>query len=144
MDPISFMWTSSSPNTICWTNYHFFLSLIIYLFLFLVALVIHCWVQAFSSCGGYSSLWCMGFSLQWLLLLWSTGSRHMGSVVVRYGLSCSVACEIFPDQESNPHPLQQADPYPLYHQGSPLNKLSFPPLCSLGMGRSSSLFQLTS
>ena len=28
--------------------------------------------------GGYSSLWCAGFSLQWLLLLWSTGSRCMG------------------------------------------------------------------
>ena len=27
---------------------------------------------------GYSSLWCVGFSLRWLLLLWSTGSRHMG------------------------------------------------------------------
>ena len=26
----------------------------------------------------YSSLRCMGFSLWWLLLLWSTGSRHMG------------------------------------------------------------------
>ena len=23
-------------------------------------------------------LWCSGFSLQWLLLLWSSGSRHMG------------------------------------------------------------------
>ena len=28
--------------------------------------------------GGYSLLWCVGFSLQWLLLLQSTGSRHMG------------------------------------------------------------------
>ena len=28
--------------------------------------------------GGYSSLWCAGFSLQWLLLLWSMGSRHAG------------------------------------------------------------------
>ena len=28
--------------------------------------------------GGYSSLRCMGFSLQWLLLLRSTGSRHVG------------------------------------------------------------------
>ena len=28
--------------------------------------------------GGYSSLWCTGFSLQWLLLLQSTGSRCMG------------------------------------------------------------------
>ena len=28
--------------------------------------------------GGYSSLWCAGFSLSWLLLLQSTGSRHEG------------------------------------------------------------------
>ena len=28
--------------------------------------------------GVYSSLQCMGFSLQWLLLLRSTGSRHTG------------------------------------------------------------------
>ena len=28
--------------------------------------------------GGYSSLWCAGFSLPWLLLLWSTGSRRAG------------------------------------------------------------------
>ena len=26
----------------------------------------------------YSSLWCTGFPLRWLLLLWSTGSRHVG------------------------------------------------------------------
>ena len=30
------------------------------------------------SSGGYSSLWFVGFSLQWLLLLQSTGSRHAG------------------------------------------------------------------
>ena len=28
--------------------------------------------------GGYSSLRCVGFSLQWLLLLWSTSSRCAG------------------------------------------------------------------
>ena len=28
--------------------------------------------------GGYSSLWCTGFCLQWLLLLQSTGSRCTG------------------------------------------------------------------
>ena len=28
--------------------------------------------------GGYSSLQCVGFSLRWLLLLWSTGSRRTG------------------------------------------------------------------
>ena len=27
---------------------------------------------------GYSSLQCAGFSLQWFLLLWSTGSRRTG------------------------------------------------------------------
>ena len=87
--------------------------------------------------GGHSSLWCGGFSLRWLLLLWSTGSRHSGfssrstrasvvvalgsvvvalgfqsavSVVVVHGLSCSAACGIFPDQGLNPCPLHcQAD-----------------------------------
>ena len=38
-----------------------------------------------AASGGYSSLWCAGFSLQWLLL-WSTGSRRTGSVVVARGL----------------------------------------------------------
>ena len=28
--------------------------------------------------GGYSSLWYAGFSLRWLLLLQSMGSRHVG------------------------------------------------------------------
>ena len=37
-------------------------------------------------------------------------SQLVGSVVVVHGLSCSKSCGVFPDQESNPHPLyQQAD-----------------------------------
>ena len=69
--------------------------------------------------GGCSSLRCAGFSLRWLLLLRSTGSRCTGfsscgsraSVVVEHGLiSCSAACGIFLDQGSNPRPLHwQAD-----------------------------------
>ena len=47
-----------------------------------------------------------GFSLRWLLSLWSTASRHPGSGVVAHGLSCSVAYGIFLDQESNLCPLQ--------------------------------------
>ena len=44
----------------------------------------------------------------------------MGSTVVVHGLSYSVACEIFPDQGSNPCLLHwQADSLPLSHQGSP-------------------------
>ena len=71
-----------------------------------------CWVFAaawglslVAASGGYSLLQHAGFSLQWLLLLWS-----MGSVVVAHGLSRSVACGIFPDQGSNQCPLHwQAD-----------------------------------
>ena len=37
--------------------------------------------------GGYSSLQCAGFSLQWLFLLWSTGSRSAGFSSVARGLS---------------------------------------------------------
>ena len=32
-----------------------------------------------AASRGYTSLWCTVFSLQWLLLLWSTGSRDTGS-----------------------------------------------------------------
>ena len=31
-----------------------------------------------AASGGYSLLQCADFSLQWLLLLWSTGSRRTG------------------------------------------------------------------
>ena len=49
-------------------------------FLFFTALGPHCFVWAFSGCSKWvsSSQQCTGFSLWWLLLLWSTGSRHMG------------------------------------------------------------------
>ena len=89
-----------------------------------------------AASGVYSSLQCAGFSLQWFLLLQSPGSRHAGlsscgpraqqlwpagSAAVAHGPSCSVACGIFPDQASNPCPLNwQADSQPLRHQGSPM------------------------
>ena len=41
---------------------------------------------------------CVGFSLWWLLSLYSTGFRYMGSVVAVRGFSCSSACGIFPNQ----------------------------------------------
>ena len=52
-----------------------------FIYLFLAALGL-CWalgLSLFAVSGGYSSLWFMGFSLRWLLLLWSTGSRSAGS-----------------------------------------------------------------
>ena len=85
----------------------------------LVKLSLHCCVLAFSNCGdwGLPLLPCMDFSLWWLLLLQSTGSRHETSVVATHRLnSCSsqalecrlsscgagalvapLACGIFPD-----------------------------------------------
>ena len=73
-----------------------------------------------AASGGHSSSRCAGLSLSRPLLLWSTGSRRTGSVVVAHRLSCSAACGIFLDQGSNPCPLHwQADSQPLRHQGSP-------------------------
>ena len=40
-----------------------------------------------AASGGYSSLWCVGFSLQWLLLLRNTALGVRASVVVAHGLS---------------------------------------------------------
>ena len=65
------------------SNHFTYLFIFINLFirLFLAVLGLSCCTQAFSSCGergGYSSLRCAGFSLRWLLLLRSTGSRHVG------------------------------------------------------------------
>ena len=71
--------------------------------------------------GGHSSLRRVGLSLSRPLLLQSTSSRRAGSVVVAHGPTRSAACEIFPDQGSNPCPLRwQADSQPLRHQGSPM------------------------
>ena len=101
-------------------------------FLFFVCLFVFiyswlCWVfisvrrlSLVVASRGHSSSRCTGLSLSWPLLLWSTGSRHAGSVVVAHGPSCSMACGIFPDQGSNPCPLHwQADSQPLHHQGTP-------------------------
>ena len=87
-----------------------------------------CWVfvsvlefSLVAASGGHSSSRCVGLSLSWPLLLWSTGSRRASSVVVAHRPSCSAACGIFPDQGSNPCPLHwQADSQPLHHQGSPV------------------------
>lgn len=88
-----------------------------------------CCMRAFPSCGewgGYSSLWCMGFSLRQPLPLCSVGCRahrrqylqHMGSVVevpglqstgltaMARGFSYFSVCRSFLHQASNPCPLR--------------------------------------
>ena len=107
--------------------YHFFVCFLINLFYFVYfglhwIFVAMCRLSLVAASRGCSSLQCAGFSLRWLLLLQSTGSRRLGFrscgsralehrlSVVAHGLSCSVACGIFPDQGSNPCPLHwQAD-----------------------------------
>ena len=90
-----------------------------------------------GASGGYSLLRCMNFSLQWLLLLHSIGSSHVGfsscsmqdlgyrgfssccSQAQECGLRSCGACRIFQDQEWNLYPLQwQAHSYPLCHKES--------------------------
>ena len=59
----------------------FFLFFKIYLFIYfwlLWVFVAACSLSVVAESGSYSSLRCAGFSLWWLPLLQSTGSRHMG------------------------------------------------------------------
>ena len=107
----------------------FFFKLWFYLFIYLF---IHsfiylwlCWV--FVSVRGLSPVAASGgHSSSRPLLLWSTGSRRAGSVIVAHGPSRSAACGILPDQGSNPCPLhRQADSQPLCHQGSPGRNVLF-------------------
>ena len=106
-------------------------NIFIYLFLFFFKIYLFLWlcwvfvsVQGLSlvvASGGHSSSWCAGLSLSRPLLLWGTGSRCAGSVVVAHRPSCSAACRILPDQGTNPcAPHWQADSQPLRHQGSPV------------------------
>ena len=104
----------------------------IFCFLFLAALGLHCCARAFSSCGNWGLLFVAvhgllivvaslatehGLQVHGLQQLWhldsvvvARGLQSTGSVVVAHGLSCSIACGIFPDQGSKPCPLNwQAD-----------------------------------
>ena len=67
-----------------------------FLFYLLIYLLIYLWLRwvfvaarglsLVAASWGYSLLQCTGFSLRWLLLVWSMGSKHMGSIVVARGL----------------------------------------------------------
>ena len=60
---------------------YYFLKKFIYSFIYFRLrwiFVAECGLSLVAVRGGYSSLWCAGFSLWWLVLLRSTGSRHAG------------------------------------------------------------------
>ena len=79
----------------------------IYLYLFLAALGLPCyvgfiWLRQAEAALSSGSAWaphCSGFSRG----AWALG--HAGSVVVAHGLSCPAARGIFPDQGLNQYPL---------------------------------------
>ena len=57
---------------------HYILTFVLFLFFFWlrwIFVAVH-GLSLVPASGGYSSLWCVGFSLQWLLLLQSMVSRH--------------------------------------------------------------------
>ena len=63
--------------------YFYFFNKVSFIYLYIYFWL--CWVfvaahglSIGAASWGYSSLWCAGFSLQWLLLSWSTGSGHTG------------------------------------------------------------------
>ena len=72
-------------------KYYFWYFLFLNLFLFNFILIFYiniyfiigcsiavCGLSLVAASGGYSSLQCVDFSLQWLLVLWSTGCRSAG------------------------------------------------------------------
>ena len=68
-----------SQNTLSFVG--FFVNLFIYLYFIFGCIGSSLLCTGFSlaaASGGYSSLRCAGFSLRWLLLLRSTGSRRAG------------------------------------------------------------------
>ena len=83
---------SESPGSVLACSY---CSPILFSFLILAALGLHCCAQAFSSCSARASH-CGGFSCCEAQAL---GAQ--ASVVVAHRVSCSMACGIFPDQGLN-------------------------------------------
>ena len=102
-----FSMNTNSESGHLWLNSNFMVksfrfSSLIFFFVFLVNLFIYfwlCWVfvavRGLSLAvvsGGYSSLWCEGFSLRWLLLLQSTDSRRVGlSSCCSWALECRLS-----------------------------------------------------
>ena len=89
-----------------------FKNIICIYYLFLIVLSLCCCTVACSSCHAQVSH-CAGFSC--------CGARPLGaraSVVAVRGLSCSMVCGIFADQESNLYTFIHCTTRELYHQGT--------------------------
>ena len=76
------------------------------------------YARIFPSYQSYSVVWCVVFSLGWLLLLQSRDSRHLGSVVADHLLSYPKACGSSQPGIEPMSPHLHVDSYLLDHQGS--------------------------
>ena len=94
------------------TTFFFFLILFIYFWL--------CWGWVLVAACALSLVAVHGLLTAVASLSRARALGVWAWAIVAQGLSCSAACEIFPDQGPNPCPLHwQADSQPLHHQGSP-------------------------
>ena len=94
---------ASSYTTLVFFFFTFFSKSFIY-YLVLPALGLCCCAWAFSSCGERELLFVLVHRLLTAsgLSVAKLGLLSSGSVAVVHRLSCSTACAIFQDQESNP------------------------------------------
>ena len=71
--------SSAGHGTLTFFLFVFVFNLFIFIYFWLRwVFIAACGLSLVAVSGGYSSLWCAGFSLQWLLLLRNTGSRRTG------------------------------------------------------------------
>ena len=126
---------------------------IVFIYWFLAVLGLHCCMGFYlvAGSGDYSLVAVCSLLIvvnspvtkhrlqgTWASVVVAPGSQSTGSIGVVHGLSCSVACVIFPDQGSNPCLLHwQTNSLPLSHWGSPC---PLPDLTSLSMIISSSIY----
>ena len=70
-----------SPHPLQHLLFIYFLKINLFIYFYFCCVgfsLLHTGFSLVAASGGYSSLWCAGFSLWWLLLLWSMGSRCVG------------------------------------------------------------------
>ena len=92
--------------------------LFIYFWLHLIFVAVH-GLSLVAASRGYSSLRFTDFSLCWLFLLWSTGSRLKGSAVVAHGLTCLRHVESYWTRDQTCNHCIGRWTQPLDSQGSP-------------------------
>ena len=79
------------PKWLASPSYYSVLLLFFFLLWLHWVLVVECRLSLVAASRDHSLWQCMDFSLQWLLLLYSTGFRHVGSAVARLELAGSRA-----------------------------------------------------